>query len=146
MKPLLALALAMSLATSAALAAEPTPSEYLALSLPTAVLSTAVAGAAGISAHTTPQAWLSTGAVLSVISVQSDKEGVSALLESPADGSRYSVHIAGRLLDGIVLAPSAVVCITVLSTGALLTTAGRALAFIPNAAGQALFHHERVSG
>ncbi|PTT77624.1 hypothetical protein DBR42_24830 [Pelomonas sp. HMWF004] len=145
MKPLLALTLAMSLASTTQ-AEAPTASDYAALSLPTAVLSAAMADATGLSAHTTPQAWLSTGAVLSLLAVHEEKGGFSWLLERPADGARFSMRIAGRLLDGVVLAPGAVVCITVASTGALLTTAGRLLAFIPNEAGKALLHHERVSG
>lgn len=144
MKPLPALILAMSLATTAG-AKEPTASDYVAVSLPTAVLSTALLDASGVPTRTTPQALLSTGVALSMFAVYEEGDGFSWLLERPSDGARFSVHVSGRLLDGVMLAPGNVVTITELSAGALLSTAGRVLALIPNESGKALLHHERVS-
>ncbi len=145
MKPLLALTLALSLATTAQ-AQSPNTADSVASTLPTAMLSAALLNAGGVSTRLTPQLLLAEGAVLSVIGVYEEGDGFSWLLERPSDGARFSVRIAGRLLDGVLIAPGAVVCVTAMSTGALLSAAGRALAFIPNESGKALFHHERISG
>lgn len=88
-----------------------------------------------------PSAVLSGGAVLTVVAVQASAEGAVWVLERASDGARLSLRLAG----GAVLASGAVVAVTALSTGWLLSEAGRALCFIPNQIGQALLYNERVT-
>lgn len=88
-----------------------------------------------------PSAVLSGGAVLTVVAVQASAEGTVWVLERASDGARLSLQLAG----GSVLASGAVVAVTAVSTGWLLSQAGRVICFIPNQIGQALLHNERVT-
>lgn len=88
-----------------------------------------------------PSAVLSGGAMLTVVAVQASAEGTVWVLERASDGARLSLRLAG----GAVAASGAAVAVTALSTGWLLSEAGRAICFIPNQIGQALLHNERVT-
>ena len=70
--------------------------------------------------------------------------GTVYLLERASDGARASVEVAGRGAAGAVAAGT-LVTVSVIGTGVILSAAGEAIAFIPNALGQALLHNERVT-
>lgn len=88
-----------------------------------------------------PVAVLSAGAVLTVVAVEASAAGTVWVLERASDGARASVRLAGAVSAGVGTA----VVVTALSTGWLLSAAGQAVCFVPNALGAALLHHERVT-
>ena len=138
-------ALLLATLTSAASAQAPKSSDYLAWSLPTAVLSAAVIDASGVPLQLTPQALLATSAALTVLGIYEEGNGFSWLLERPADGARFSVRVSGRLAEGIALAPMGVMFLTACGAGGLLSVEERVVGFIPNASGKALLRDERIS-
>jgi hypothetical protein len=88
-----------------------------------------------------PVSLLSAGGALTVLSVQASAEGAVWVVERTSDGARAVLHVAGHasLAVGAVLAVSAV------ASGWMLVQAGRVVAFVPNALGQNLLHHEAVA-
>ena len=92
-----------------------------------------------------PVALLSGGAQLSVVAVEASAESTVWVLQRASDGARASVRLAGQAAGGASLAAGTVVTVTALGTGLLLSAAGQALAFVPNAVGAALMHNERVT-
>ena len=92
-----------------------------------------------------PVAVLSTGAALTVVSVEATSTGAVWVLESAADGSRASVRLVGRGLADASVAVGTVVVATAISTGWVLSAAGEAIAFIPNEIGRALLYNERIT-
>lgn len=89
-------------------------------------------------------ALLGAGGSLAVVGVEASAEGVSWLLERTADGSRASLQLS-RAAAGAALTVGAVVTVSALGTGWLLSSGGRAVAFVPNAQGRALLYHEQVT-
>lgn len=113
------------------------------------VASVAVVGAsvgvAGSAVLVAPVVLSAAGGTLVVKTVASTARGSALVLESSLDGSRYSIEAAsGAFLAGSV-AVGAVVTATALASGTLLSSAGRALAFVPNALGRSLVHNERIT-
>ncbi len=92
-----------------------------------------------------PVAVLSTGAALTVVSVEATSTGAVWVLERSADGTRASVRLVGRGLADASVAVGTVVVATALSTGWVLSAAGEAIAFIPNEIGRALLYNERIT-
>jgi hypothetical protein len=92
-----------------------------------------------------PLALSVTGAVLTVTAVEASTVGVVLVLERASDGARASVELTGRGLAGLVMGVGAVIDCSVIGSGVLLSAAGEAIAFIPNALGRALLHDERLS-
>jgi hypothetical protein len=70
---------------------------------------------------------------------------VVLVLERASDGARASVELTGRGLAGLVMGVGAVIDCSVIGSGVVLSAAGEAIAFIPNALGRALLHDERLS-
>lgn len=132
-KLLLAAALSAALATQPALA-HGGASEASALSM----LPIAVSVAA-------PVALLSGGAMLTVVAVQASAEGTVWILERASDGARASVTLSAQAAGGVSVIAGTVVLATAISTGWVLSAAGKAIAFIPNEVGRALLHNERVT-
>jgi carbon monoxide dehydrogenase subunit G len=129
----LALALSFSVAAPRAVHAQ-TLSEASALSaLPVAVSVVA------------PVAILAGGVVLTVVSVHASAAGTVIVLARASDGARATLQFSGRMLEGASLVAGAAVAVTVLSTGYLLSEAGRVLCLVPNELGKALLHHERIT-
>jgi hypothetical protein len=92
-----------------------------------------------------PIGLLSAGAAFTVVAVSAVAEGTLWVLERASDGARFSVTVAGAAVGGVsVLAGTAVVT-TAISTGWILSAAGRAICFIPNEIGKALLYNERVT-
>ena len=88
-----------------------------------------------------PVALLSTGAVLTVVSVAATAEGTAWVLERASDGARASVTFAGK----VSAAAGTAVVVSAFSAGWVLSAAGQALAYIPNEIGAALLYNERVT-
>jgi len=101
----------------------------------------AVAGSAVVA----PMAVLASGAVLVVQSVELSARGTVYVLERASDGARVSVEIAGRTARGASMAAGTMVVCSVIGAGVVLSVAGEAIAFLPNALGQALLHNERLT-
>lgn len=85
------------------------------------------------------------GAVLVVTAVESTARGTLYVLERASDGASASIEIAGRGLGGLSMGVGASVTVSVVGAGVVLSAAGEAIAFIPNALGRALLHNERLT-
>ena len=136
-KTLQALALGLALATGAlppAAQAHSTASEASALSM----LPVAVSVAA-------PAMLLSTGAVLTVVAVEASATGTVWVLERASDGVRATVHWGSHAAGAVSVAVGTGVLVTAMSTGWVLSAAGRALAIIPNELGASLLYSERIT-
>ncbi|MDH4466330.1 MAG: hypothetical protein QE290_20050 [Acidovorax sp.] len=103
-----------------------------------------VASAAAGAVVTVPVALSVGGAVLTVKAVEALAVGTVYLLERASDGAQVSVEVAGRGLAGSAYAVGTVVTCSVIGTGVVLSVAGEAIAFVPNAIGRALLHNERL--
>jgi hypothetical protein len=127
-------------------------SEASALSVvvPVAIVASAGAGAStavGASAAgvvALPVALSVTGATLVVKSVEASATGVICVLERASDGARVSLEIAGRSAQTLGISVGTTVSVTLTASGAIITAAGEAIAFVPNALGRALTHNERL--
>ena len=98
------------------------------------------ASVASAAVVTVPVALSVTGAALTVKTVEASATGTVVLLERASDGARVSVAVAGRAAYAV----GTVVTCSVVGTGVVLSAAGEAIAFIPNAIGRALLHNERL--
>jgi hypothetical protein len=85
------------------------------------------------------------GAVLVIKTVESTARGTAYVLERASDGARASIEIVGRAVSGASMIVGVSVLVTVVGSGVVLSAAGEALAYIPNALGRALLHNERVT-
>jgi hypothetical protein len=92
-----------------------------------------------------PVALLSAGAVFTVVAVHAVAEGTVWVLERASDGARASVTLSAAAAGGLSLATGTVVAASAISTGYVLVSAGKAIAFIPNEVGKALLYNERVT-
>ena len=90
------------------------------------------------------QALVAGGSVI-IASVEVVGEASVVVLTSAVDGSRASVRLSGQAARALSGALGGAVDVVVLSTGHLLVSMGRVLAFIPNEAGRALLHSARVA-
>ena len=127
-----ALALGLAAGAGSALAQSQVSDASLLSALP--IASTAVASTTLLAA----------GASFGVAAVQTSAEGVVWVLERAADGQRVSLHLA-QAAAGASMTVGSVVVVTVIGTGWLLSSAGRLVAFVPNASGSALLYSERVT-
>lgn len=101
--------------------------------LPSAVVVVGV-GAAGVSA-------LAAGASFTLAAVQVSAQGTEWVLQRASDGARVVL----RFTAGAAAEVGQAVEVTAIAGGRLLSCAGRVVAFVPDASGHALWHHERVS-
>ncbi|WP_349740912.1 hypothetical protein [Roseateles cavernae] len=124
------LLLSLMLLQAPAAQAQSTASEASALS----ILPVAVSVAA-------PVMLLSAGVALTVVAVEASAQGSVWVLERASDGARASVRFAGQA--SAVLGTAVV--ITVIGSGYVLSAAGEAIAFVPNAIGTALLHNEQLT-
>ena len=119
-------------------------SEASALSAVSALpLASVVVGTSAVVA--VPVVLLTAGAVLVVKTVQSTARGTVYVLERASDGAQTSVEVVGKGVAGASLVAGAAVTVSVIGAGVVLSAAGEAIAFIPNALGRALLHNERVT-
>jgi len=142
---LIALVLATALAAAGPARAHQDLSTLSAVSaLPLASVTVGASAAAG-TLVAVPVALSGAGAVLTVKAVEASARGTVLLLERASDGARASVEIAGRASGAASLAVGTAVTVSVVGAGIILSAAGEAIAFIPNALGQALLHDERIT-
>lgn len=92
-----------------------------------------------------PSVALAGGAALTVVAVEASAAGTTWVLERAADGSRLSLQLAAGSVAASGLAVGAVLAVTVISTGWILSQAGRVVCFVPNQIGAALMHGERIT-
>ena len=127
---LMSLLLSLSLAHAPMAFAHGAASELSALSaLPVAVSVVA------------PVGLLVSGAALTVVAVEAASGATVWVLERASDGVRASVQLAA----GASVAVGASVVVSAVAAGWVLSVAGEAIAFVPNALGQALLHNERIT-
>jgi hypothetical protein len=89
---------------------------------------------------TLPAAFLATSATFTVVAVEATSSGTRWVFERASDGVRASADLSGRASVAVGTA----VTVSTFSAGWVLSSAGRALAFIPNEVGLALMHNERI--
>jgi hypothetical protein len=92
-----------------------------------------------------PVALLVSGAALTVVAVEAASGATVWVLERASDGAQASVTLSGAAVGGLSLAAGTVVTCTAFSAGWVLSTAGKAIAYIPNELGRALMHNERIT-
>ena len=110
------------------------------------VVSVVYAGAAASAATVAlPVALSVTGSVLVVKTVESTARGTICVLERASDGARVSVEVAARGTERALMSVGQSVEVSVVGAGAVLSVAGEAIAFVPNALGRALLHNERLT-
>lgn len=130
-----------TLMLSQAARAHSTASEASALSaLP--VASVVVGAGASLAA---PVVLSTAGAVLVVKAVEASVHGTVWVLESLSDGTRVSLQVLGNGIGAASIATGTLVTVSVIGSGVVLSAAGEAIAFVPNAIGKALLYNERVS-
>ncbi|MES2099496.1 MAG: hypothetical protein V4569_06725 [Pseudomonadota bacterium] len=88
---------------------------------------------------------LSAGVTLTVVAVDVSATGAVWVLERASDGARASVRLGAQAAGGLSVVAGTAVVVTAVSTGWVLSTASRAIAFIPNEIGAALLYNERVT-
>lgn len=92
-----------------------------------------------------PVALLSAGGAFTVLAVNAVSEGTVWVLERASDGVRFSITLSAAAVGGLSVAAGTVVVVIAGSTGWVLTSAGKAIAFVPNEIGKALLYNERVT-
>ena len=91
-----------------------------------------------------PAVLLAGGASLTVVAVERSADGAVWLVERASDGARASLHVTGEIAGGASQALGSVITVTAVSTGYILASAGRAIAFVPNEVGAALLYTRKV--
>ncbi|MFL6709874.1 MAG: hypothetical protein ACJ8HI_16865 [Massilia sp.] len=81
---------------------------------------------------------------LVVASVETVGDGSVVILKAAGKASTATVAFSGRAARDASLVVGASVEMVALSTGYLLVTAGRVIAFVPNEMGKALLHSSRI--
>jgi hypothetical protein len=110
------------------------------------VASVVVGASAAAGAVVTAPVMLSTaGAVLVIKTVEVTARGTVYLLERASDGARVSVEVLASSVVGASWAAGTLVTVSVIGAGTVLSAAGEAIAFVPNALGRALLHNERIA-
>ena len=139
MNKFLALALAASIAvTPMAASAHRDGSEAsvlsaLSLGVPLAISATPAA------------AVLSAGATLTVASVQVAAAGTVWVLTQASTGASVVLTLSAAGAEAASATVGTAVVVTALSTGWILSAAGKALCFVPNEIGASLIHNERMT-
>ena len=106
----------------------------------------ALSAAVPVALSVTGPALLASGtAALAVVSVQASATGTVWVLERASDGARWTLHFAADSTAAASRGLGTVVTVTALSAGWLLSAAGEAIAFVPNALGASLLHHEQIT-
>jgi hypothetical protein len=78
-------------------------------------------------------------------SIEAAGEASVIVLAGASNAAKATVRLSGRAAREASLAVGASVNVVATSTGYLLVTAGKVLAFIPNEIGKSLIHNSRVS-
>lgn len=113
-----------------------------ALPLASIVAGTGAAAGASLAA---PVVLSAAGAVFVVKAVEVGALSTIYLLERVSDGARVSIEVARRGAASVSLAMGTTLQVSVIGAGVILSAAGEAVAFVPNALGRALLHNERLT-
>ena len=116
-----------------------------ALSAVSAMPLASVVGASVGGVVAIPVAFSTAGAVLVVKAVDASAVSTVYVLERISDGAKASIEVSAKAAGGVSTAVGAVVFVSVISTGVVLSVAGKVIAFIPNEIGKGLLHNEKVS-
>lgn len=136
---------AMLLASVAPAEAQSEVSVGLSMLPVASVVGTAsVAGAAASTAVALPAALAVSGVVLTVKVVEASARGTLIVLERASDAAEVSLEIASNAGRSVALSVGASVVTTVIASGVILSAAGEAITFIPNAIGRALLYNEKL--
>lgn len=80
--------------------------------------------------------------------VEEAANGSVLVLKSAARGASQtataSVKLSQKAAQGLSLAAGTLVKVVAVSTGHMLVLSGKAIAYVPNAAGQAILHHSKA--
>jgi hypothetical protein len=88
---------------------------------------------------------LTAGAVLTVASVQAAAAGTVWVLTQASTGASVVLTLSAAGAEAVSAAVGTTVVVTALSTGWLLSAAGKALCFVPNEIGASLVYNERMT-
>lgn len=133
---------ALLLGASIPVRAQSELSALSALPVASVVMGASVAAGAVIAI---PVVLSTAGALLVVKAVEKTARGTLYVLERASDGAQASIEIVGKGVAGASMVVGASVIVSVVSAGVILSAAGEAVAFIPNALGRALLHNERLT-
>ncbi len=92
-----------------------------------------------------PMALVSVAGVYTLKAVELSAEGTVWVLERTSDGVRVSVTLASDAAAGASMAVGTIISALACSAGWVLHAAGKVVAIVPNAVGQALIYNERVT-
>lgn len=107
-----------------------------------------VVGSASVAAGAViaiPAMLLVSGGIVILRAVEVSARGTVYVLEHASDGTRVSVEVLGVSAVGASVVAGAQVATSVIATGVILSVAGEVIAFLPNEAGRALLHNERLT-
>lgn len=113
-------------------APEASAASSLSLSLPVAFLVAA------------PVGFLAGGVTLTVMSVDASARGVVAVVRRSSDGADASLEFSGDVGVSALFGIAAVISVTTVVAGWLLSVAGEVVCIVPNAIGEALLYNEKV--
>jgi hypothetical protein len=82
--------------------------------------------------------------VLVIESVRAVGNGIVIVMKGTSDAASVTVQLSGEGIRQLGLVSGAVLQATAVSTGHLLISAGKIIAFIPNELGKALIYHSKV--
>ncbi|QSI76909.1 hypothetical protein [Niveibacterium microcysteis] len=105
-----------------------------------AAVSSAVGAVVGGSAEA-----LSAGGELSVVVIERGSEATVLVLKQLGSGVEVSVKLAGQAAGGLSVAVGTTVQVMTEAAGYVLTSAGKAIAFVPNEVGNSLLQHTRLT-
>lgn len=124
----------------------------LLLCLPAAAQSNQSALSEGSAIIANGSAWVVAGSLVTLVgagkvvvqSIEAVGEGSRVVLVGASEAGAVSIDMSGALAKGASLAVGATVQVVAMSTGTMLISAGKAIAFIPNEIGKSLLHQSSV--
>jgi len=88
---------------------------------------------------------LTAGVVLTVASVDVAAAGIVWVVTQAATGASVALTLSAAGAEALSVTAGTTVVVTALSTGWILSAAGKALCFIPNEIGASLLYNERMT-
>lgn len=116
-----------------------------ALPVASVVGGSAVVAGSGVALSVWPAALSVGGTVLVVKAVEVSARGSVWVLERASDGMQVSLEVSGQAQRAASATVGTAVTVSVISAGVLLSIATEVVCFIPNEAGRALMHHQRLT-
>lgn len=92
-----------------------------------------------------PSMVLSSGVVLTVVSVQVVAGATVWVVQRASDGARMVIRWGSQAAGVASVALGTAVTVTAISAGYILSAAGQAIAFVPNTLGASLLYNERFT-